>query len=129
MAMLESFFELRQSKTSIEDHVQTFKIVYADAADQSTLQISTVGKPYFFLKSSDLSERQKFDILVRVDGNIEEFNKILFLTVKLYGTTAEASNATRQKMSIQFYDEHEEEYEYNYEHEDTWYEDEWNEDD
>jgi hypothetical protein len=100
MAMLESFFELRQSKSSIEDHVQTFKIVYADAADQSTLQISNVGKPYFFLKSSDLSERQKFDILVRVDGNMQEFTKILILTVQMHGTNVEASNAAKQNCQL-----------------------------
>ena len=87
--------------------------------------MNDIGKSFFLLRGAQLSEKQHFDIRLRVDGDLSRYQGIRRLVVRMFGDTEAHRRSTRPAMSGQFYggwdaDDHDEEWtdEWDY---DAWY--------
>eukprot|EP00959_Pyramimonas_sp_CCMP1952_P087347 1827397-Pyramimonas_sp.AAC.1 len=61
--------------------------------------MNDIGKTYFLLRGAQLSERQHFDLRLRVDGYLSRYNDIRRLCTRMFGDHDAAKSSTLHDMA------------------------------
>ena len=80
-----------------------FDIPATDTHNLCGLQLNDVGQSYFLLRGAQLSDRQLFDLRLRVDGDLGRYQEIRKLLTRMFGESDIGRSSTRTKMSKQFF--------------------------
>ena len=73
---LDRFFTLHRYNRPLVDFCTAFRIRYETAQDKGGLEINPVGKTHLFLTKAGLSGKFIDDIMLKVDGDRTQFQKI-----------------------------------------------------
>ena len=83
MAKLDHFFDFRQQHLPLYEYTTEFESRYDEARDKAGLEISDVGKSYFCIKSSAVTERHVDDLKTKIDGELSRRQDLRSLAIKL----------------------------------------------
>ena len=65
--------------------------------------MNDVGRTYFLMKGAQLSDRQAFDLRVRVDGNMSRYDDIRRLMARMFADQSASKYSTLGSMSQQYH--------------------------
>ena len=67
--------------------------------------MNDVGRSFFLLRSAGLTERQLFDLRLRVDGDLSRYNDITQLLARMFADGSKTRTATVPSMASQYFQE------------------------
>ena len=102
---LESFFELRRGRLSLQEYAVEFDLRMEEAHDRAGLEMNEVALFYFFFKNSGLSSRFVEDVKLQVHGDLRRYQEARSLALRL-STKAEGENFYQDDMSSATSPEH-----------------------
>ena len=80
---LESFFEFKRGKLSLQEYAVEWDLRYDEAEAQSNLQLNEVAKFYLWFKQSGLPTKFIEDIKLQLHGDLARFNEARTLALRL----------------------------------------------
>ena len=81
---LEGFFELFRGSASIEDFLSLHDLALQDATQTTGLVMNDTGRSYFLLRGAQLSSSQHWDIRLRLNGDLTDYNGLRRLMQRMY---------------------------------------------
>ena len=80
---LESFFEFKRGKLSLQEYAVEWDLRYDEAETRSNLQLNDVAKFYLFFKQSNLPAKFIEDIKLQIHGDLSRFMEARTLALRL----------------------------------------------
>ena len=80
---LESFFEFRRGKMSLQEYSVEWDLRYDEAETRSNLQLNEVAKFYLFFKHSGLPSKFIEDVKLQIQGDLTRFTEARALALRL----------------------------------------------
>ena len=123
-----SFFDMYRGSQTYEEYQAMHDLAWQDVVSQSNLQMNEVGRTFFLLRGAQLTERQLFDLRLRVDGDLARTQEIRTLLARMFTDTSKIRNSTVPSMTGQYYQETSTDNETWWTDDEVWYEADWDED-
>ena len=80
---LESFFELRRNRLSLQEYAAEWELRYEEAQLRAGLEINDVAKTYLFFRNSGLHTRFVQDVSLQIQGDLSRFQEARRLALRL----------------------------------------------
>ena len=80
---LDHFFKFRREGLPLQEFVNEFVTRYDEAESKAGLQINNVGLCHLMLDYSNISDKSKDDLKLRVDGDISQYEQIKTLMLRM----------------------------------------------
>ena len=100
---LVAFFEHQRGTMSMEDYLSLQEMAFADAQELSRLELGPVGRSYFMLRGANLTERQDFDVRLRVNGDLTQYENLRELLQRMYSDPQRLQSSTAPALAQQFF--------------------------
>ena len=100
---LEGFFELFRGSASIEDFLNLHDLALQDATQSTGLVMNDTGRSYFLLRGAQLSASQHWDIRLRLNGDLTDYNGLRRLMQRMYMDAELPRNSTIPAMAGQYF--------------------------
>ena len=134
---LESFFEFRRGKMSLQEYSVEWDLRYDEAETRSNLQLNEVAKFYLFFKHSGLPSKFIEDVKLQIQGDLNRFSEARALALRLsqrsdatldgdhyYGEQQEGHEDWQEEWPEEYYDAWSENYYGDEDYEQFWMDEE-----
>ena len=115
---LAAFIDLYRSNSSFEDFIQLHDLAWIDDQQQGGIAMNEVGRSFFLLRAAQLTERQLFDVRMRVNGDLSKYKEICQLMTRMFSDSEKSTNSTVPAMASTCYGSGQG-------YDDEWYEDDY----
>ena len=103
----------------MDSYVTFSDLTYDDAHTSAGLTINDVGRSYFLLNGAGPTDRQTFDYMLRIGGDLTRFRELKTLMLRLIEN--DAHNATVLGLASQFWNQNDDDDGwYDYDDYDAW---------
>lgn len=123
---LESFFELRRGKLSLQEYASDWELRYEEASTRAGLEINNVAKTFLFFRNSGLPNKFIEDVKLQIQGDMSRFQEARRLALRLSSRGDGVSAAPDFYGDVDDDDDHPTYYDDTWTQEDSWT---WDEDD
>ena len=123
---MENFFDLSRGNSSYDEYQAMFDLAWMDVSEQANLQMNDVGKAFWLLRGAGLTDRQLFDLRLRVDGDMSKYQEIRGLLSRMFADGAKTRSSTIPQMAGQYLSDWHDD---GWNDDNEWYQDTWYQDD
>ena len=104
IAALGSFFNSRRGNQSMEQYISMHELAFDEAVTDAGLQMNAVGRSWFLMQGSGLSDAQLNDFKLRIDGDLTRYQDLRNLLRKFSPEhLQQARQSTVPEMTKQFW--------------------------
>ena len=134
-----SFFDMYRGGQTYEEYQAMHDLAWQDLVSQSGITMNEVGRTFFLLRGAQLTDKQLFDLRLRVDGDLSRATEVRTLLARMFTDTSKIRNATVPSMTGQYFQDTGGDFDHStwwaddsfydvwYECDDSWYDDAWRE--
>ena len=87
----------------MEDYLNMHDLTLSDTMQLTGLQLHDVGRSYFLLRGAQLSYQQHFDLRLRVNGDLTQYQELRRLMTRMFGDSDLPRQSTTGNMATQYY--------------------------